>query len=1196
MITVPPQHWFMTTNTSHSNDHQHHTLYNLQKHSSATTNPSAPSIFGHRSGLNSLGTALISPRSPPLLYHNRIMPENELAQQSPSPPLDAEEPMTNRVPQIQLNDDVSDEMTHITHLIKHLSFTIQEMNQFLDAHQGPDSKRDGVTAKTTNCRNEMVSTLSYYQTYIQSNSPRLRSHTNSRSPRSPPPPYTLDEDHRVQQSLLSPSSQRSHTLYSAPSKRPMIEQDADYGLCVIRQDSNQSFGPSASNGSKKGNLLSPQQANESANAKQIALDVVGNVIGTPGPMMRDSSLQSQLTQMETPDMIASAFGGAQTANSQQAHEELHKSKLNAYAQPYQTRSPYQPSMDRQHSNHSNPHRHPPSFAMPPSQHTVPSSHPAPPPPPSHHQATGPQQRAQQHLQAVNALSSPSHYVQPAHPSHQPVSQQLSPQRYTQSAAEQYLSAQPPPPQHAQSASTAVAPPRPPPIVCALQTAPAPQVRPPSDERLLGTALKTRTANGYTTTHTAPGFVRPLSKARSQNRTQRVNGYTNGHSNGHCNGVSHPPPPSLLQVAQSPKVDDPCTGNGERHSDPMNPVNAVKSVSEMSGMSGPKGLERRSPDRLHHGHYRPRVRSPDVAIRTQSKPSGTASYDAEVGRQSVRPPPEHDENVSINHGDYARPSEVRQRLDFDDLDPESTYNGSNAPFDEVEACDMGDMGNMGDVEDGTQRAYSLHSDHIHDASSPKQEIEDNARDGRRQEQHAQQQEEQGESSSNPFCGDSPNTNSITTNTNSTKSSSPKRPAKPTKSRRSKKQPTPKAANSSKSAAKRPNASPSKTQTRTQTQAQSQTPSKNSKSPAQKGGANKSSNNRAPTAKPTNDNTTSGGSANSSSKKEQTASSAQQSTTTTATTTTTTAKACGAPLWSAIAKTRKTVASLSKKTLCSSAEEKTPEGSITDSDYAQFNVNSRRSSNYWKNRTNNYQSSLSTSSYSSASSKDNHITPSPTPPEHTKNRSRGSKRANGNGNGHGGGNNHGGNGRGIAGRNSTPPKGGSGGNNANERCRVFVSNLPPNVTDEDIRAAFARCGEIANTVWFPSRTDGKFYGSGLITFARHSGSENALRLNQQNVLGRIIRVEYSSCQDPVKVKPPGCRTIYLNNVPRDAQESRIRQVFKHCGKIKRVRFHERDTKRTGGAFVEFEHTGSCDKALALHGKIVDNHPLYVDYQRY
>lgn len=324
--------------------------------------------------------------------------------------------------------------------------------------------------------------------------------------------------------------------------------------------------------------------------------------------------------------------------------------------------------------------------------------------------------------------------------------------------------------------------------------------------------------------------------------------------------------------------------------------------------------------------------------------------------------------------------------------------------------------------------------------------------------------------------------------------------------------------------------------------------------------------------------------------------------------------GVPLWSAIAKTKKSAALKHKEK--GRAEEKTPDGSHADSDHSQFNANRRHSTNYWKNRTNHCHSSQSTSSYSSASSKDHHITPSPTPPENgkaskrTRDRrggakkganSRGKSRGGGGGssNGNGNGNSTGGgawngssSGNGGGQSSSSPSKsGGKGG-----RCRVFVSNLPPNVTDEDIRSAFHHCGEIANTVWFPSRTDGKFYGSGLITFGAACGSEKALRLNQQSVLGRVIRVEYSSCQDPVKVKPPGCRTIYLNNVPRDAQEARIRQVFRHCGRIKRVRFHERDTKRTGGAFVEFEQTGSCDRALALHGKIVDNHPLYVDYQRY
>ena len=83
---------------------------------------------------------------------------------------------------------------------------------------------------------------------------------------------------------------------------------------------------------------------------------------------------------------------------------------------------------------------------------------------------------------------------------------------------------------------------------------------------------------------------------------------------------------------------------------------------------------------------------------------------------------------------------------------------------------------------------------------------------------------------------------------------------------------------------------------------------------------------------------------------------------------------------------------------------------------------------------------------------------------------------------------------------------------------------------------------------------------------------------------------------KRKPYGCKTVYLNNCPRNASENRIRKVFKHCGKIKTVRFHEKDGIRTGGAFVEFYESKSTDKALEMHGKVVDGYPLYVDFQRY
>eukprot|EP01084_Bolivina_argentea_P013620 25566_1 len=286
----------------------------------------------------------------------------------------------------------------------------------------------------------------------------------------------------------------------------------------------------------------------------------------------------------------------------------------------------------------------------------------------------------------------------------------------------------------------------------------------------------------------------------------------------------------------------------------------------------------------------------------------------------------------------------------------------------------------------------------------------------------------------------------------------------------------------------------------------------------------------------------------------------------------------PLWSAIAKqvAKAPMVTHSTKTNTTNEDEKSPE--VMSNEYKRYHANNN--TNYWNKRHSNHYSSerSSASSHSSSSSSNHHNigtttttntttttqssnrTPSPTPPENAHNPHHNTMTNN-----HRNMNNYH-----RRSNNNHTKHVQNGKNNGNERCRVFVSNLPPNVTDAEIRNAFSHCGEISNTVWFPSRTDGKFYGSGLITFCDGMGSKEALKMNQQNVLGRIIRCEYSSGQDPVKVKPPGCRTIYLNNVPRDAHESRIRQVFKHCGKIKRVRFHERDTKRTGGAFVEFENT--------------------------
>merc|ERR1719350_2232720 len=147
----------------------------------------------------------------------------------------------------------------------------------------------------------------------------------------------------------------------------------------------------------------------------------------------------------------------------------------------------------------------------------------------------------------------------------------------------------------------------------------------------------------------------------------------------------------------------------------------------------------------------------------------------------------------------------------------------------------------------------------------------------------------------------------------------------------------------------------------------------------------------------------------------------------------------------------------------------------------------------------------------------------------------------------------------------------------RRRVFISNLPSDFSENEIRTELeVTCGPIAHTLWFASRTDGKFYGSGLITFETREGADKVLSLNGCSLFGRVIRIEPSRCTDPIKKKPLGCNTVYLNNLSKSISDTDLRQLFRSCGEMKSVRLLERANKNTNVAFVEFVYSESTTLA--------------------
>lgn len=72
-------------------------------------------------------------------------------------------------------------------------------------------------------------------------------------------------------------------------------------------------------------------------------------------------------------------------------------------------------------------------------------------------------------------------------------------------------------------------------------------------------------------------------------------------------------------------------------------------------------------------------------------------------------------------------------------------------------------------------------------------------------------------------------------------------------------------------------------------------------------------------------------------------------------------------------------------------------------------------------------------------------------------------------------------------------------------VFLGNLSFDVTEEEIRELFKGCGEVTQVRWVEK--DGVFKGCGFVEFSTTASTDEAVKLNGTNLMGRPIRVDYS-----------------------------------------------------------------------------------------
>jgi len=181
------------------------------------------------------------------------------------------------------------------------------------------------------------------------------------------------------------------------------------------------------------------------------------------------------------------------------------------------------------------------------------------------------------------------------------------------------------------------------------------------------------------------------------------------------------------------------------------------------------------------------------------------------------------------------------------------------------------------------------------------------------------------------------------------------------------------------------------------------------------------------------------------------------------------------------------------------------------------------------------------------------------------------------------------------------------------RVFVGNLNYNIDDEKLKEFFEDIGEITDIFWLNDRETGDFKGAGFVTFATMEAATKAVEEKQgRELMCRPVKMDWTQerkgsgskksssrtpdwVNNPLSKRPENCTTVFLGNLDFNITEADVRNHFKDCGKLKSVRWVEKEGDFKGAGFAEFESVDGADNAVKLCGKEIVGRAARVDYAK-
>lgn len=154
-------------------------------------------------------------------------------------------------------------------------------------------------------------------------------------------------------------------------------------------------------------------------------------------------------------------------------------------------------------------------------------------------------------------------------------------------------------------------------------------------------------------------------------------------------------------------------------------------------------------------------------------------------------------------------------------------------------------------------------------------------------------------------------------------------------------------------------------------------------------------------------------------------------------------------------------------------------------------------------------------------------------------------------------------------------------------IYCEGLPFSATEDSVIKFFKSCGDVASVRLPRWHDSGRLRGYGHVEFTTSEAAQQAFELDGCDFLdtGRYLKIERPQTPRALQVaqrenisRPPGCRTVFVKNLPYEITEEEITKAMQVCGPIAKVRLavwgHTGQLK--GFGYVDFKREDSAEIA--------------------